>query len=83
MRTLARARVDEITEQGVWALAADYGRVGPLDCIGIPTVGAAALLVQLPGTAGDMVLLCGVEALKAAVAQAGTWEEFKTIVEQW
>lgn len=54
---LSRARIETVTDAGVWAIVPDLGLVGPLDVIGTPTVGDAALLARLTDT--DMVLVCG------------------------
>ena len=51
-----RARIDAVTDQGVWVVAADLGTVGPVDCIGTPVPGEPALLVPLSDT--DMILVC-------------------------
>jgi|JI10StandDraft_1071094.scaffolds.fasta_scaffold66547_5 hypothetical protein len=53
---LFRARIETVTAAGAWAMVADLGLVGPVDCIGTPTAGDAALLVRLDDT--DMVLIC-------------------------
>lgn len=56
MQQMVRARIDAVTQAGVWVTAADVGRIGPLDAIGTATVGEPALLVRLSGT--DMMLIC-------------------------
>jgi hypothetical protein len=51
-----RARIETVTAAGAWVTCVDLGLVGPVDCIGVPVVGDAALLVRLSDT--DMLLIC-------------------------
>lgn len=56
MQQMFRARITTVGDTGTWVMVADLGEVGPVDCIGVPIVGEAALLVRLSPT--DMLLIC-------------------------